>query len=83
MIGNILVAAAALAFLATNAAMAQTEAQCDEVRAAVAQYGYKAVKSYAIARMSAAEVQAARRCLTRPSHVHQSKRSDRGKTSSR
>jgi hypothetical protein len=46
-------------------ALAQTEDQCDQVRAAVAQYGYKSAKAHADATMSHEAVQAADACLKR------------------
>jgi hypothetical protein len=52
MIKSILVAAAGLILLTANAALAQSEGQCQQVRAAVAQYGYKAAKAHAQATMS-------------------------------
>ena len=47
MIKSILVAATGLILLSANAALAQSEGQCQQVRAAVAQYGYKAAKAHA------------------------------------
>ncbi len=48
-----------------DAALAQTEDQCNQVRAVVAQYGYKAAKVYADATFSHDEVRAASACLKR------------------
>ena len=67
MIKNILVAALGLTPLLADAASAQTADQCDQVRAAVAQYGYKAAKAHADATMSPDEVRAASACLQRKS----------------
>ena len=48
---------------ATGAALAQSEGQCEQVRAAVAQYGYKAAKAHAEATMSPEAVRAADSCV--------------------
>ena len=60
---TILVAVAGLALLSANAAWAQSDGQCEQVRAAVAQYGYKAAKAYAQANMSPEAVRAADKCV--------------------
>ena len=65
MIKRIVVVAVGLTLLSADAASAQTEYQCDQVRAAVAQYGYKAAKAHADATLGHEEVQAASACLTR------------------
>ena len=65
MIKSMMVAAVGLTFLLAGAALAQTEFQCDQVRAAVAQYGYKAAKAHADATLSHEAVQAASACLKR------------------
>lgn len=65
MIKRIIVAAMGLTLLLAGAAWAQTEDQCNQVRAAVAQYGYKAAKAHADATLSHEEVQAASACLKR------------------
>jgi hypothetical protein len=65
MIKSIMVAAMGLTLLLADAALAQTEDQCNQVRAAVAQYGYKAAKAHADATMSHDEVRAASACLKR------------------
>ena len=65
MIKRIVVVAVGLTLLLAGAALAQTEYQCDQVRAAVAQYGYKAAKAHADATMSQHEVRAASACLKR------------------
>jgi hypothetical protein len=64
---SILVAVMGLTLLSVNAASAQSEGQCDQVRAAVSQYGYKAAKAHAEATMSPEAVRAASNCLT---HKH-------------
>jgi len=63
MIKSILVAATGLILLSANAALAQSEGQCQQVRAAVAQYGYKAAKAHAQATMSPEAVRAADSCV--------------------
>ena len=65
MIKSIMVAAVGLTLLSAGAAWAQTEGQCDQVRAAVAQYGYKAAKAHADATLSREAVRAASACLKR------------------
>jgi len=62
-IKSILVAATGLILLSANAALAQSEGQCQQVRAAVAQYGYKAAKAHAQATMSPEAVRAADSCV--------------------
>jgi len=44
-------------------AVAQTADQCNQVRAAVAQYGYKAAKAHAEATLTPEEVKAADTCV--------------------
>ena len=63
MIKWMMVVATGLTLPLAGAALAQTEDQCDQVRAAVAQYGYKAAKAHADATLSHEEVQAASACL--------------------
>ena len=65
MIKRIMAAAAGLTVLLAGAALAQTEDQCNQVRAAVAQYGYKAAKAHADATLSHEEVRAGSACLKR------------------
>ncbi len=65
MIKRIMVAAVGLTLLLADAALAQTEDQCNEVRAAVVQYGYKAAKADADAALRHDEVRAASACLKR------------------
>ena len=59
--------------LLVTPAYAQTEAQCDQVRQAVAQYGYRAARAHAERTMPAEYVRAGEACLHRaargPSHV--------------
>jgi hypothetical protein len=65
MIKSIMAAAMGLTLLLADGALAQTEDQCNQVRAAVAQYGYKAAKAHADATMSHDAVRAASACLKR------------------
>jgi len=62
---TITVAAMGLTLLLAHPASAQTEGECSQVRAAVAQYGYKAAKAHAEATLSPDEVRAASGCLKR------------------
>ncbi len=61
----ILVAIIGLMPLAVETASAQSQGQCEQVRAAVAQYGYKAAKAHAEATMSPEAVRAADSCVRR------------------
>jgi hypothetical protein len=63
MIKWMILAAIGATLLLAEAASAQTEDQCIQVRAAVAHYGYKAAKAHADATMSHEAVQAASACL--------------------
>ncbi len=54
--------AVAFALLMTNASMAQE--YCDQVKQAVATYGYAAAKAHALAHYTRHEVAVADRCLT-------------------
>ena len=45
---------------------AQSEAQCEQVRQAVAQYGYRAARAHAEQTMPAEQVRAGEACLHRP-----------------
>jgi len=63
MIKWMILAPIGVTLLLGEAALAQTEDQCNQVRAAVAQYGYKAAKAHADATMSHEEVLAASACL--------------------
>jgi hypothetical protein len=65
MIRTTVVTAVGLAFSLADGASAQTADQCVQVRAAVAQYGYKAAKAHADATLSPDEVRAASTCLKR------------------
>jgi hypothetical protein len=53
--------ACAIALLLTNSSMAQS--YCDQVRQAVATYGYAAAKRHAMATYSKKEVEVADRCV--------------------
>jgi len=64
---NILAALVGLPLFLTHASSAQTEDQCRQVRAAVAQYGYEAAKAHANAMMTPEEVRAASACLNHKS----------------
>ncbi len=59
--------------LLVTPAYAQTEAQCEQVRQAVAQYGYRAARAHAEQTMPPEYVRAGEACLRRPrqgpSHV--------------
>jgi uncharacterized protein with von Willebrand factor type A (vWA) domain len=59
----IMAAVMGLAVVSANSASAQSQEQCEQVRGAVAQYGYKAAKAYAQANMSPEAVRAAERCI--------------------
>jgi hypothetical protein len=63
MIKRIMMAAVGRTLLLADAALAQTEEQCNQVRAAAVQYGYKAAKAHADATLSHDEVRAASACL--------------------
>lgn len=63
MIKSLVMSAVGLTLLLAGAASAQTADQCGQVRAAVAQYGYKAAKAHADATLSPDEVRAAGACL--------------------
>jgi hypothetical protein len=59
--------------LLVTPAYAQTEAQCDQVRQAVVQYGYRAARAHAERTLTPEQVRAGEACLHRPrqgaSHV--------------
>jgi hypothetical protein len=57
-----ILSATAFALLLTNAAMAQQ--YCDQVKQAVATYGYAAAKAHALAHYTRHEVAVADKCLT-------------------
>jgi hypothetical protein len=61
-----------VALLLTNASMAQS--YCDQVRQAVATYGYAAAKRHAMATYSKREVEVADRCVRGTRGGHRSKR---------
>jgi len=71
-----------LSLLATPA-YAQSEAQCEQLRQAVAQYGYRAARAHAERTMPPEYVRAGEACLHRPqgpSHVvrhHQRRQTNR------
>ena len=52
--------------LLVTPAYAQTEAQCDQVRQAVAQYGYRAARAHAERTLTPQQVRAGEACLHRP-----------------
>jgi hypothetical protein len=58
--------AVAFALLLTNASMAQS--YCDQVKQAVATYGYAAAKAHAVAHYTKKEVEVADRCVTGGGH---------------
>jgi hypothetical protein len=58
-----ILAAVAVALLLTDASMAQS--YCDQVRQAVATYGYAAAKQHAMATYTKHEVEVADRCVRR------------------
>ena len=61
-------AAAGILVLVTDYSLAQSSpdaAQCEQIRQAVAQYGYAAARRYALANYGKQAVQAGEKCLTR------------------
>jgi hypothetical protein len=54
-----------VALLSTSYAWAQSEANCDQIRQAVAQYGYAAARSHAMAHYGADAVRNGDKCLGR------------------
>jgi hypothetical protein len=58
--------AVAFALLLTNASMAQS--YCDQVKQAIATYGYAAAKAHAVAHYTAREVAVADKCVTGGGH---------------
>ena len=52
--------------LLVTPAYAQTEAQCDQVRQAVAQYGYRAARAHAERTLTPQQVRAGRHAFTAP-----------------
>ena len=67
--------AVAFALLLTNASRAQS--YCDQVKQAVATYGYAAAKAHALAHYTRKEVEVADRCVT-GGGGHRTKRKARG-----
>ncbi len=61
-----LLAALALVLLTTDLAFAQS--YCEQVRQAIAQYGYASARRYAVEHYSPQEVRAADRCVARMRH---------------
>jgi hypothetical protein len=60
----LLIAAVALSLLLTNRAGAQSEANCDEIRQAVATYGYEEARRHAMTHYGAEAVEAGeKKCL--------------------
>jgi len=53
-----------LALLLTDYAAAQSAANCDQIRQAVAQYGYAAARRHAMTHYGAEAVRAGDKCLT-------------------
>jgi hypothetical protein len=64
--------AVAFALLLTNASMAQS--YCDQVKQAIATYGYAAAKAHALAHYTRHEVEVADRCVTGGGGGHRAKR---------
>jgi hypothetical protein len=61
---RITIIVAAVALLLTNRAWAQSEANCDEIRQAVATYGYEEARRHAMMHYGAEAVEAGeRKCL--------------------
>jgi len=56
--------AVGVALLLTDYAAAQTAANCDQIRQAVAQYGYAAARRHAMANYGAQAVREGDKCLT-------------------
>jgi hypothetical protein len=52
-----------VALLATGSARAQSESQCEQIRQAVAQYGYEAARRHALANYGKEAVEAGDKCL--------------------
>lgn len=55
--------AAGIALLSTSYAWAQSEADCEQIRQAVTQYGYKAARAHAMAHYGADAVRHGDKCL--------------------
>jgi hypothetical protein len=61
-----IITAIGVVLLLTSSSYAQS--YCDQVRQAVATYGYTAAKRHALSHYTREEVRVAERCLTRRSH---------------
>ena len=61
--------AAGLALLTTSSAWAQSAANCDQIRQAVAQYGYAAARAHAMRTYGADAVRNGDKCLGRGGRV--------------
>jgi len=57
--------AVGIALLSTSYSWAQSEANCDQIRQAVAQYGYAAARAHALAHYGANAVRNGDKCLGR------------------
>jgi hypothetical protein len=57
--------AAGVVLLTTSYSWAQSEANCDQIRQAVAQYGYPAARAHAMTHYGAEAVRNGERCLGR------------------
>jgi hypothetical protein len=60
---RLILVAVGVALLLTNSALAQSGANCDQIRQAVAQYGYAAARAHAMANYGAQAVRNGDRCL--------------------
>ena len=65
---NRILAALGLTLLATSSSLAQS--RCDQVKEAVATYGYTVAKRYALAHYGKEAVRDAERCLVKAEHRH-------------
>ena len=61
--------AAGIALLTTSASWAQSAANCDQIRQAVAQYGYAAARAHAMRTYGADAVRSGDKCLGRGGRV--------------
>ena len=57
--------AVGVALLSSSYAWAQSQANCEQIRQAVAQYGYKAARAHAMANYGADAVRSGDKCLGR------------------
>ena len=62
---RMIAAVVGMTLLLSGAALAQSQSQCDQVRAAVAQHGYKAARAHAAATYGTNHVRAGEACLKR------------------